>query len=218
MPGAAPIGRRDLVLFVAILAAFAADPAPARSTALPGPWALEVKPNFVDSVRGRMISRAKKGGLDTFVLNDRLSHAQNRRMRFLVRRFDLRTIHLRGRRCARHINTCALVAPRLAAVKRVSRRRHVDVVAIRLGGPKRARRVALRWMRAGNATRLLLLPRLTTPVAGRPWRRAIKTVTPAEAIELGVTPTGGGRQRAFKAFLRRLRAPVPGAVTTPEVD
>src|SRR5918999_4344227 len=141
MPGAAPIGRRDLVLFVAILAAFAADPAPARSTALPGPWALEVKPNFVDSVRGRMIARAKKRGLDTLVLNDRLSHAQNRRMRFLVRRFDLRTIHLRPSNCRRTTATCALVAPRLAGVERVSRRRHVDVVALRVRGPRHARRV-----------------------------------------------------------------------------
>jgi hypothetical protein len=219
MLGAAPIGRRGVSLVAVALAALAAVPATAhaqsgaatpRSQELPDLWALEVTPEFAASVRPRLMARTKKRGLNTLVLNRNLSREQSRRVRSLARRFDLRVVQLRLRVCKRAAALCAVVARRPAAVGRLSRMRHVDIVVLRLRGPGSARRLTQKYVRAANGTasaRLLLLPRLKPRFSRAPWRRAIRAVADVRPVDLGVTPTSRASRRALNLVLGLLAVP-----------
>jgi polysaccharide lyase-like protein len=227
MLGAAPIGRRAVLLFAVALAALAAIPgtahaqsaaATAASQRLDGRWALEVTPKFAPSVRPRLMARAKKRGINMIVLNRQLSRTQKRRVRSLARRLDLRVIQLRRRPCARQVASCAVVAPRPGVVERLSSLRNVDIVVLRLHGPRPVRRLALRHAAADNGSasaRLLLLPTLRPRFSPAPWRSAISAVADVQSVDLGVKPSGRSSMRAFKLFLGYLSGAPPSSVPPP---
>ena len=218
MLGAGTIGRRGVLLVAVALAALAALPETAHSQSaaragsqkLAGLWPLEVTPKFAASVRPRLMARAKRSGLNTLVLNRNLSREQKRRVRSVARRFDLRVVHLRLRACRRDVELCALVARRPAAVGRLARRRHVDIVVLRLRGPRAAQRLTLRHTHAANGTasaRLLLLPALEPRFSRAAWRRAILAAADLPTVDLGARPRGRSSTRAFEIFLGLLAAP-----------
>jgi hypothetical protein len=225
MLGAAPIRRRGVFLFVAALAALAAVPATAHgatasSQSLTGLWALEVTPRFAPSVRSRFIAHAKEGGINTIVLNRHLSPEQKGRVRSLARRFHLRVFPLRRLACQRDVKTCAVVARRPAAVRWLSRNPYVDIVALRLRGPRPVSRLARRYAHAVDGTAsagLLLLPTLRPRISRAAWRRAISAVADAGPVALGVTPSGRSSTRAFSRFVGVLTAlqSSPSASSTP---
>ena len=169
---AVPTGRRAVLLLAVALAALAVvlatahshtRAATARSQELPGLWALEVTPEFAPLVRARLLALAKKRGLNTLVLNRHLSDEQKRRVRSVARRFGLRAVQLRRRACEREVTLCAVVARTAVAVEQLSRSRYVDIVVLRLRGPKPVPRLTERYVRAASGTasaRLLLLPTL----------------------------------------------------------
>src|SRR5919198_3674319 len=166
MLGAAPTGRRAVLLFAVALAVGAAAPASSQADTVSSRkavWALEVTPHFASSIRRRRVARAKNHGINALALNRHLSRRQERRARSLARRFDLRVFALRRRPCTREVKWCAVVAPRRAAVERLARRRNVDMVVLRLRGPRRVPRLVRMHELAAAATTiapLMLLPRL----------------------------------------------------------
>ena len=223
MLGAALLGRRGVFLLVAALAALAALPttsqaATSSSQSLVDVWALEVTPRFAPAVNSRFVSRAKERGINTIVLNHDLSGEQKRRVRSLADRFHLRVVRLRRVVCKHKVTTCAVVARRPAAVGRLSRNSYVDIVVLRLRGPRPVARLARRHARAVSGTasaQLLLLPTLRPPFSRASWRRAISAVADAQPVALGVRLSGRSSTRAFKLFLDLLRTHVssaPGAV------
>ena len=219
---AAPTGRRAVLLVVAFVALAAVlatahshtRAATARSQELPGLWALEVTPEFAPLVRARLLALAKKRGLNTLVLNRHLSDRQKRRVRSVARRFGLRAVQLRRRVCEREVTLCAVVTRTAAAAERLSRSRHVDIVVLRLRGPKPVPRLTEKYVRAASGTasaRLLLLPTLRPRFARASWRRATSTVAGVPFVDLGVRPSGRSSRRAVGLFLGVL-PPRPGAV------
>jgi hypothetical protein len=161
-------------------------------------WALEVTRGFAPSVGPRLVARAKKHGINTIVLNRHLSKKQEKRLRLLANRFDLRTFKPRRFACKRKtVEVCAVIARTPAAVDRLARQPYVDVVILRLRRPLLVPRLARERELATAAAptaRLMLLPRLRAkPRFYRAsWRRAISAVANAKMVDLGVMP-GGGR-------------------------
>jgi polysaccharide lyase-like protein len=222
MLGAAPIGRRGVLLFAVALAALAAMPATSEAEiASPEPlvdvWALEVTPQFAGSVRARLIAHAKGSGINTLALNPHLTGEQKQRVRSLARRFHLRVFPLHHRACTSEVNLCAVVARRPAAVARLARRPYVDLVVLRLRGPKPVPRLTRNHelaSAAGTTAPLMLLPqlRVDSGFPRRSWRRAISAVASAQTVNLGVSPSGRLSRRAFRVFLGLLTRTVPGEV------
>jgi hypothetical protein len=222
MLGAAPIGRRGVLLFAVALAAVAAMPATseaeiASSEPLVDVWALEVTPEFAGSVRARLIAQAEGSGINTLALNPHLSGEQKQRVRSLARRFQLRVFPLRHRACTSEVKLCAVVARRPAAVARLARRPYVDLVVLRLRGPKPVPRLTRNHELAsvaGTTAPLMLLPKLRADSGfpRRSWRRAISAVASAQTVNLGVSPSGRLSRRAFGLFLGLLTRTVPGEV------
>ena len=220
MLGAAPIGRRLLVLAVAF-AALATLPATTHSQTrwgttsspeLPRLWALEVTAKFAPFVQAPLLARAKEHGLNVLVLSRHLSGKQNRRVRSVAGRLHLRVVQLRHRACKRDATFCAVVARTPAAIRRLSRNRQVDIVALRLRSPKAVPRLTERYARApfGTASaRLLLLPTLTPRFSGAHWLRAASAVAGVRSIDLGVRLSGRSSKRDFKLFLELLTPPPP---------
>ena len=172
-------------------------------------------PEFAPLVRARLLALAKKRGLNTLVLNRHLSDEQKRRVRSVARRSDLRAVQLRRRACEREVTLCAVVARTPAAAEQLSRSRHVDIVVLRLRGPKPVPRLTGRYVRAASGTasaRLLLLPTLRPRHFARAsWRRATSAVADVSSVDLGVRPSGRSSRRAVRLFLGVLPPP-PGAV------
>jgi hypothetical protein len=204
-----------MLLFAAAVAAFAvvlatvdAYPANAasRSQKLVDLWAIEVTPKFARSVRPRLLRSARRSGINTVVLNRHLSPRQKRRVRSLARRVDLIAFQPR-RVCKRKTRgTCAVLVRRPAAVRRVARLPYVDVIVLRLRRPERVPRLARKSELATarrTAGRLMLLPAVRArPRFVRPsWRKAISATADTQRVDLGVSPRGGSRVRAFKLFL-----------------
>jgi len=221
MFGAALIGRRGVLLFAVALAALAAVPATAHSqSAATGPsqklggWALEVTPKFAASIRPRLMAGAKKHGLNTLVLDRQLSREQERRVRSVAHRFDLRVIQLRRVVCKSEVATCAVVARSPAAIRRLSREPRVDIVVVRLRRPALAPRLTRKYMRAASGTtraQLMLLPRLRPRFSRASWRKAISAVADAQTVDLGVTPSGHSSTGAFRLFFDLLASPSPAS-------
>jgi hypothetical protein len=220
MLGAASIGRRGVPLFAAALVALAVVPATSQaatssSQSPDGMWALEVTPRFASSVRSRFVARAKRSGVNTIVLNRHLSPEQKRRVRSLAHRFRLRVFPLHRLACKRMVKTCAVVARRPAAVGRLSRNSYVDIVVLRLNGPRLVSRLARTYAHAVKGTasaRLLLLPTIRPRTSRTSWRRAILAVADARSVDLGVRPSGRSSKRAVMFFLGVLsphQAPPP---------
>jgi polysaccharide lyase-like protein len=214
-----------VLLFAVALAALATMPEASRAAAgtarfetPPGRWALEVTPKFAALVRPHLLVYAKRRGLDTLVLNRHLSHSQERQVRRAARRLGLRIIRPRRRVCKRVITPCAVLARRPAAVGRLARMRRVDIVVLRIRGPKLVPRLARRHARRTNgnrSARLLLLPRLGSHFAAAPWRRAISAAADVRPVDLGVTPRKRASRRSLRLFLGLLAKPSPPPPSPP---
>jgi hypothetical protein len=180
-------------------------------------WALEVTPEFVRSVGPRFVAHARSRGVNALVLNRHVSPKQKRRMRSLARRFHLLAFQPRRLVCKREtVETCAVVAREPAAVERLARQPHVDIVVLRLGRPTLAPKLSRKreTATAGAPTaRLLLLPTLTAKprFPRESWRRAISAVAQAQTVDLGVTPSGRSARTAFRLFLGLLGSQPPRA-------
>jgi Polysaccharide lyase len=204
-----------VLLLAALLAALAAvfdigHAQPAEATARAQPladvWALEVTPELAHAVGPRLVARARSRGVNTLVLNRQLPRKQKRRVRSLARRFHLLVFQPRRLVCQREtVEACAVVARTPAAAKRLARERYIDIVVLRLRTPTPARGLSRRHeLPVGEKTaRLLLLPTLTAGprFARESWRWAISAVAQAQAVSLGVTPSGHAGGRAFRLFL-----------------
>jgi hypothetical protein len=185
---------------------------------LPDPWALEVTREFAPLVRPRLLTLAKKRGLNMLVLDHNLSYEQKLRVRFVARRFGLGAVQLRRRACKREVASCAVVARTPAAVEQLARRRHVDIVVLRIHGPKAVPGLAGKYVRAASGTasaRLLLVPTLGPRFARAPWRRATSAVADVPSVDLGVRPNGRSSRRAVRLFLGVVTVRRPPQPTLP---
>jgi len=218
MLGAAPIGQRAALLVAVAAAALAAVPATthaesgavtARTDGRPGMWALEVTPEFARSVEPRLVARARQRGINTIVLTPKLSLPQKHRVRSVARRFGLPVIKLRRRACNHPVRSCTVLARKPAAVGKLLRRRHVDIVVLRLSGPTSVRRLAQKHAQVAqrrSSARLLLMPRVRPRLYPGAWREAISAVSDLRRVGLGVRPSVRSGRRALNAFLDLLHS------------
>jgi hypothetical protein len=223
---AAPASSRALLAaLVALLAAVSMTSASASDAAVwsgeratptvpAAVWAVEVDARAARGLTARRLTQLRRAGINVLLADARrvrgktLTGLRRRasRARLLVvsprrvRRSGLRAASA-ARALCRRTPRCVVLASSSKVASRLSRTAGVDLVVVRVSGPRAAAGLA-----RTKARRLLALAPLgATPGRNAPlWRSAIAAAHGSSALDLGVT-SAGRRPAALDAYLALLR-------------
>ena len=177
-------------------------------------WAVEVDAGAARMLTARRLTRLRGAGINVLIADARrvrgktLAGLRRRASRARLLVVSPRRVRWSGLRAARAARAscrraprCVVMASSSTVAPRLSRTAGVDLVVVRVSGP----RAALGLART-RARRLLAL----APLGSNPgrnaaaWRAAIASARESSALDLGVT-TVGRRQAALDAYLALLR-------------
>jgi predicted Fe-Mo cluster-binding NifX family protein len=227
----APANRRtQLVALVALLvvAFLASGHAPRAavssgeraSAGLPAAlWGVEVDARAARTIGAKRLAALRKAGINALVADP--ARVRGRTLTSLRRRaararlivLTPRSVRRKGIRAAsvaramcRRAGRCVVMAPSAPTASRLSRTAGVDLVVVRVGGPK-----AVAQLGRTPARRLLALARLVpSPRADAPsWRAAIGSARGSTTLDLAVTPVGARSAASLDAYLALLREQRP---------
>jgi hypothetical protein len=160
-------------------------------------WAVALGSDSVARLRSNTLVRLRSSGINTAVAID-LSERQLTRLRNLNRRAGMRLlVPQRASTCRRTASaTCVLETRSRAAARRLGRQRGVDLVLVRVSGPKELDAISAR---RGRILALAELGRGRFNVST--WRRAIDRAANDPRLDLAVQPLGRVGERALTSYL-----------------
>lgn len=225
--GAAPTGLRQALVLAVALGALTTATGTAKagvwtvekaSNGPSGMWAVGVTQRFVASVGSQLVETARTGGINTFALGPKLSLRQKQRLRSIAHQSDLRVINLRHRPCTNPTGSCAVLARRPAQIKKLLRKRHVDIVVVRglhANDVVRLARQHGQLVQRNSSAKLLFLMRPSPRLDRKAWREAIAAAADLRRVGLGVQPVTQTGKKAVRLFLSVLSAPVSSPPSPP---
>jgi hypothetical protein len=173
-------------------------------------WAVGIDARAARTLSAARLAALRRAGINVLVADPRLVRrgalARLRRVAAQARLLVLtpRTVRSKGIRTAsaaratcRGVSRCILLASSTPAARRLSRTPGVDLVVVRVSGPRAATALA-----RGRAKRILALAPLGPDPAqnAAAWRAAIAAARASSTLDLGVT----GRGAALDAYLALL--------------